>query len=643
MPSGRLKGSGKSAAEHVRDGTYRADRHGVTEFTIQRPKLPKLRPTLYQPKLPIDFEDLIVQRYGDTAGALELIPRSLSKATARKWAWDESDELAIHNGCRFDLVRAMHFAYVVRDNFTLWESSHGTRAGDPFIIRTWQPEFLLRCFGWVRPDGRGRWVRRYSKACVWVPKKSGKSPTGASVGLYMWKWDGQWLGRAREPVPENGQHVYSIAKNGKQALIVHRHARIMAQKSPTLGPLFEREHGRLLKYHAQTHTLTDVATESTYDILSGDNSAQMQAAEGLNAGCIVCDEAHVVDQRMVDVTTDAGASREQFLWFQISTYGAGDCYGKKDRDYGRDVASGKVKDDATLYRAWEAPEDATDEDCSREDIWVQANPNWDFTVNPRQFRQSHDRAQRSPSDYAGFKQRRLNIWQTSINAMLSYYAWMDCFDPIVDLEYMKQFEGLAAGLDLAMYQDFAAFVLVHKTEDDEFTCWPTFWVADSFENKYGDKTPVMEWLPDEHYRVHAGEVSLPTVQREIEDMLVELSVDVLGYDQMMAGQMAQALEETTGCKLVKYPQTMNAYAQPTATLINAIQAKRFRHPGNPVLNWMAENVQAKQVGNAKKPVRDPDKPHLKIDGIQALIMGIDCSYYVEGVGNAYDEKGSFIL
>ena len=108
------------------------------------------------------------------------IPQDLTEAYAKRWAWDASDELAIRNGCRFDLRRAMHYAYCLRNNLLLWE---GRWAGQPFVLRTWQPECLLRVFGWIRPNKHIEWVRRVTKASIWVPKKHGKTPTGAATGV----------------------------------------------------------------------------------------------------------------------------------------------------------------------------------------------------------------------------------------------------------------------------------------------------------------------------------------------------------------------------------------------------------------------------------------------------------------------------
>jgi phage terminase large subunit-like protein len=53
-----------------------------------------------------------------------------------------------------------------------------------------------------------------------------------------------------------------------------------------------------------------------------------------------------------------------------------------------------------------------------------------------------------------------------------------------------------------------------------------------------------------------------------------------------------------------------------------VMSHQMAHGNNPVLNWMADNVVASQdpAGNIKP---DKDKSRERIDGIVALIMGLD--------------------
>lgn len=619
MPRGRPKLSKEALlARGTFEQRKQGDRLETKELEVIRPKLPKRPTTHYQPEIPFDFDDLIEANYDKpVAECVAAVPRDLSKKYAQKWAWDASDELAIRNGCRFDLKRAMHFAYTLRNHLVLWE---GRWSGEPFILRTWQPECLLRVFGWVRPHHELEWIRRISKSSTWVTKKSGKSPTGAAVAIYCWRFDGVWKHKDdNEPNIGGGQHVFCIAKNGKQAGIVWGHSKNMTHNSPllrnevTLGTIRTNLAQSIMTYEPKLSKLTTV---------TGDNQANRAAGEGLNAACIVCDEAHVVDKRMVEIVTDAGASQEQFLWFQISTYGDSDGYGKEDLDRGRDVADGKLEDDAFLFKTYEAPQDATDEDCGREEVWYQANPNLGYTVSARQFEQSYLRAKDDPASFAGFKQRRLNIWQRASNPMFNFIQWQGCSD-----ETISNLRGVGggAGIDLAATEDWAALALAWD-EGDLLKSWVKLWATEEWILENDHRASFQKWSNAGHLTMVPGaSIDFEMVQTETIQILKLARTGCLGFDYMFGAQMAQNINRKVGRLTVyKFTQSVESYAQATAELKNNVKNGTLRHPGNPALDWQAGHVRSKQSGEYERPIKDPDAPWKKVDGIQALCMAIRC-------------------
>lgn len=58
----------------------------------------------------------------------------------------------------------------------------------------------------------------------------------------------------------------------------------------------------------------------------------------------------------------------------------------------------------------------------------------------------------------------------------------------------------------------------------------------------------------------------------------------------------------------------------------AIEAGRFHHPDNPVLNWMAANVTNKEDTKGNY-FPDKEKSEFKIDGIIGAIMGVGRAMY----------------
>lgn len=615
-----------SADALLKRGTFEQRRQGdrleQKEFELVRPKLPPRPRTHYKPQIPIDYDDLIEANYEkNPEDCVAEIPRDLSEEYARKWIWDASDELAIRNGCRFDLKRAMHFAYTLRNYLTLWE---GPWAGEPFVLRTWQPECLLRVFGWVRPHEQFDWVRRYSKSSIWIPKKSGKSPTGAGVAIYCWRFDGVWK-EENQPHVGGGSHVFCIAKNGKQAKIVWRHASNMTEHSPLLS--HEMETG-VIRRTEILGRMNHQKNLSDLTIMTGDSKAALAASEGFNAACIICDEAHVVEEATVEVTRDAGVSQPQFLWFQISTYGTEDGYGKKDLQVGRDVAEGKIEDDAFFFKTYEAPQDISDEDCGKEEIWQASNPNFGYTVSKLQFKQAYERTKDDPQQFSGFKQRRLNIWQRSTNPMVNYDAWMKCGADI-DHEMLKGCRG-GAGLDLAGSEDWAAFAIAWDV-GPLLHCWVKMWTTTSWIDQNSYRAQFEEWVSKGFLHVHDGEaINFEDVESEIYRLLKHARVKFMAYDSMFSMQMSQNLRiKLPRLDIKKFSQSLDSYAAGTAEMKNAVRRGSFRHPNNSALNWQAGHVQSKKVGDYEKPIKNQDHPWKKIDGIQAICMAVDAKRRIE--------------
>ncbi|GAG35354.1 unnamed protein product, partial [marine sediment metagenome] len=79
----------------------------------------------------------------------------------------------------------------------------GEKAGQQFLIEDWQCFFLTVVFGWVHKD---TFYRRFKELYAEIPRKNGKSPLGAAIGLYMLTMD-----------MEPGAEVFSGAADRNQA------------------------------------------------------------------------------------------------------------------------------------------------------------------------------------------------------------------------------------------------------------------------------------------------------------------------------------------------------------------------------------------------------------------------------------------
>jgi hypothetical protein len=130
------------------------------------------------------------------------------------WLRNTGDERAVHNGCRFDVLRGAWTVYWIERYCKLYEGEG--YAGNPVILHgcldcdhsdfhavqdwdddgqalhverarlfaecvanghhiDWQYECFMRLFGWVKPSEKWkRDVRRFKQCSVWIAKKNKK-------------------------------------------------------------------------------------------------------------------------------------------------------------------------------------------------------------------------------------------------------------------------------------------------------------------------------------------------------------------------------------------------------------------------------------------------------------------------------------
>tara|TARA_B100000809_G_scaffold154054_1_gene151426 strand:- start:6850 stop:8487 length:1638 start_codon:yes stop_codon:yes gene_type:complete len=520
------------------------------------------------------------------------------KVTAR-WTLNDADERAVVNGCRMDETRGQHIIDFCQQHLRLYE---GEYAGQRVELMDWQHDLLMRLFGWVKfSDDWNREVRRFTRCSLWVPKKSGKSPLAAMVGLYLMTADG-----------ERGQKVFSAAKDGKQAGIVHAHAKAMVEMSPALAAE--------CKINNTSGVIAHTPTRSTYSILRGDN---IKGQEGLN-GSVIIDETHVVDSRLASVLEYMGASRAEPIQFEVSTAGNNpQGYGKRQWDYGRAVNEGMIHDDSFLAVEYSAPQATTDADCGDVEIWKAANPSWGVTIKQGEFEQSYQRAQRSLTDFQTWKMYRLNIWTSAQNIWLRKADWKECQADITEDEMAGR--DCFIGLDLSRTRDMTAAVCVFPGDDGEtYTVLPYFWLPEETAKANSHLASYLDWSAGGYLELTPGNVvDYSYVEQRIIDLAGLFNVQGLVFDPTYAEELTQRLEANNGIPREAFRQTIMMFAGPTAEFERLVIGKHLRHPGHPVLDWQAGHVQVKQDNNAnKRPVKPVHDDPKKIDGIVAAIMAL---------------------
>ena len=459
-------------------------------------------------------------------------------------------------------------------------------------LEPWQ-RFVVGCiFGWVRKsDG----LRRFREAYIEVCRKNGKSVLAAGIGLYMLVADDEF-----------GAEVYSGATTEKQAWEVFRPARLMALKTPALLEHFGVE--------VNASNLLRLEDYSRFEPLIGN------PGDGASPSCAIVDEYHEhATSDLFDTMQTGMGAREQPLMLTITTAGAnigGPCYEK--RVEAQKVLNGVFEDErlfAVIYTIDEG------DDFKNPEIWPKANPNLGVSVSEDYLEAQVASAVRSPSKQNAVKTKHFNIWLGAKNAWLNMEQWSAAGDESLDIADFGD-EDCYLGLDLATKVDIAArlhlFIRVEGGQK-HYYAFPHFYLPEDALEVSKNAKSYSGWAAEGHIQLMDGaEIDLEAVQ---EDILGNARrVGELVYDPWQATQLAQAVRKQ-GVTTVEYRNTVPNMSPPMRELEGAIASGRFHHNDNPVFNWMASNVVAKE--DAKDNIFPrKELQESKIDGVVALLFAM---------------------
>ena len=477
--------------------------------------------------------------------------------------------------------------------FRALRHSKGRWAGQPFELLPWQEKIIRDLFGTLRPDGK----RQYRTAYIEVPRKAGKSTLSAGIALLL-LLEG-----------EPGAEVYSAAADRDQASIVFAQAKAMVEASPVLQKACE----------VYRKAITVPRWAATYKALSAD----VPTKHGLNAHGIVFDELHAQTTRdLWDVLTTSTGARDQPLTVAITTAGYDRnsiCW--EQHEYARQVAEGVI-DDPTFYGVIFGADEK--DDWMDPKTWRKANPSLGDTVQEEYYAAECARARQVPAYQNTFRRLLLNQWTAQESRWLDLTAW-DETAGIVDEAALAGRE-CYAGLDLASTTDIAALVLVFPPADPagDYQVACRFWIpAENMrERERRDRVPYSAWSRDGFVKATPGNViDYGAIEAEITDLGKRFDVREIAFDRWGAAQISQNLT-AAGFTMVPFGQGFASMSAPTKELLKLVLSKRMRHGGNPVLRWMADNLTVRQdpAGNVKP---DKGKSRQKIDGMVALVMGLD--------------------
>lgn len=486
----------------------------------------------------------------------------------------------------------------------------GKWAGVPFVLEDWQREDIIRpLFGTIRENG----TRQYRTAFCALPRKNGKSELLAGVGLKLLFADG-----------EPGAEIYSAAADKEQASIVFNVAWQMIDANPALRKRSKRYRNKVIEVPA---------TGSIYRAISADAFTK----HGLNAHGVLMDEIHAQPNRELwDVLTTSTGARSQPLVFGITTAGYDQqsiCF--ELWEYAEKVLSGVIDDPTFFTYIRSAPMKS---DWRDEKVWMAANPALGTFRSLDEMREMSQRAEHTPPLQNTFRRLYLNQWTAQETRWLDLAAWDATAGIVVD----HQLEGRRcyAGLDLASTTDIAALVLVFPMDDGTFEVLPYFWVpGESIRDRVlRDRVPYDTWVNQGLLTATEGNViDYAAIRLKIEQLGKRFNIREIGYDRWGATQLSQDLQGA-GFTVVPIGQGFASMSAPTKELLNLVLSQKIRHGGHPVLRWMSDNmtVRTDPAGNVKP---DKQKARQKIDGMVALIMGLDRVQRNQRPPSVYEQRG----
>ncbi len=516
-------------------------------------------------------------------------------------------ETGHERGLWFDEEAAQH----VIDFCGFCSHFKGEWAGCHFEPEPWQQFLLWVLFGWMNEDG----TRRFRTSYLEIARKNGKTFVGGAVGLYLCDPDG-----------EPGAEIYTAATKRDQARLCHRDATQMVKASPLLRRRFNINKDNL---HVEE-------TASKFEPLGRDSDS----TDGLNVHGAILDEIHAWKTRdLFDVIETATGARRQPLLFGITTAGFNRqslCF--ELHEYLQKILDGIIEDDSFFGLIFSMDEG---DDWKDEKNWVKSNPNLGVSVKIDDLRRKAKKAQETPAALNAFLRLHLNIWTQAETRWLDADKWRAC-SQVVDPAKLRG-RRCYGGLDLSSTTDVSAWVKVFppEREDEPYYVICNFFIPEDnmHERSRRDRVPYDAFVRQGYLATTPGTVIdysfiLDQIDRDAQDYdLMEVA-----FDRWGATKIIQELEEL-GLTVVQFGQGFASMSPPMKELETMILSQKIAHGGNPVLSWMADNVVARQdpAGNIKP---DKSKSVEKIDGIVALIMGLDRALHgLVSVVGAYQERG----
>lgn len=467
--------------------------------------------------------------------------------------------------------------------------------GQTLKLEPWQCFVVCAAVGWLRKsDG----LRRFREVYLCVARKNAKSTLAAAFGLNMLTDQG-----------EHGGEVYSGATSEKQAWEVFGPARLMLMKAPEIA----RREG----VEVWAKAIVRIGDNAKFWPIIG------KPGDGMSPHCAIIDEFHEHETSdQIDTMVTGMGAREQPMLVVITTAGtnlASPCYDKHKEI--EKILEGSLENEQAFGVIYAAdPED----DWADPKVLAKANPNMGVSVDAEYLVAQQRQAVLNPAYQNRFRTKHLDIWCGASVAGINMHLWQMAGDASLSL---AKFQGAEAifSLDLASKIDICSYVKLFWKKIDDVThyyCFARHYLPeDTIAEATTNGQAYRKWLAmGRLLETEGAEIDFDRLREDVKADAKMFQCREVVYDPWRATQLAHQLAKD-GATVVEIGQTAKNMGNAFDELLAALKAGRFHHDGDPVLEWMASNVIARQ---AIKGVVVPgkDKPEQKIDGIVALVMAI---------------------
>lgn len=483
----------------------------------------------------------------------------------------------------------------------------GVGQGELFKLDDWQKDFIRNVYDPTTLSG-AKLVRKIRRALLSIGRKNGKTTLAAVLVLV------HLVG----PEAKLNAEVYSAATDRAQASHIYKMVKQIIELD---GELRE-----MCQCFDSTKRIVCYQFGSFYQALSADARRQ----HGFNPSFVVYDElAQAKDRELYDVLSTSFGAQDEALLLVISTQSS-DAQSIMTElcDDAIKQANGEDIDDTFYGIVYAVPEELPDKtkvDPFDETHWHLANPGLGQFRSLVDMRSMANKASKSPSFEASFRNLYLNQRVDGVQRLLNSRDWRAC-ETKYDDNYLRRFDCYAA-LDLSARQDLCAFVQAWDCRD-HIAVRSMFWTPDHEidDRERLDAARYKEWAQAGWLRILSGRaVDYGAVARDVAQLVAGHNIIATAYDQWRIDEFKAALAAegiSDGLlKLNEFPQTFKKFSPAIERLENEVIQHRLHHDGNPVLTYCLSNARviSDTSGNRKFDKRQRNR---RIDGAVTLAMAI---------------------